>query len=302
MNSEPAADDSRFGGLRLLTTGPAGGAPARMLVVLLPGAALPAEFWQEVPALLPQDLVVAVDRRAQETASSAKVPLLREQTQELIDALDSLRAQPEAAGLPLLLVAHSMAAFAAEAVIRLRPELVAGLVLVDPSLAVALKLPRPMAACRLPGTGVPLLAAACQSATRTLLRLSPVRQAVSGLLLTAVRHELRRPEALDQETWEQAWVPPTALAARAAEFFAYSGQLDELIALRQSDVAAVAVPTILLEAAPAASAAEVRHTYHAFSNLRIRHVRSAGHLVALDAPGVVARAIDDLGRVLNGLR
>lgn len=290
-------------GLRLLTCPPLTDGPARMLVVLLPGAALPAELWQYVPGLLPQDLVVAVDRAGRGAGSAQGVSLLREQVRRLLHALDGLRAQPGAERAPVLLVAHSMAAFEAEAVARLRPGLVSALVLVDPSLAVAHRLPRPWAAWRLSRSSVPALPAACQAVVRLALRVPPLHLAASRLLLTALRRQLRRPEALDWGAWRRAWETPGGVASRTADLLSYSGQLADLVALRRRRGSTpVPVPTVLLEAAPTAGAAQVRDTCRAFSCLTVRHVRGSGHLMSLDAPEQVARAVEDLWQVLQRRR
>ncbi|MFD0691830.1 alpha/beta fold hydrolase [Actinomadura fibrosa] len=110
--------------VHVVEEGPADGSP-----VLLSSGLGGAWFdWRPVADLLrDRARVIAFDRPGLGLSPAAHAaPTLRR------DA-DVLAGLAERAGRPVTVVAHSMAAFHAEALARLRPELVHGLVLVDPS-------------------------------------------------------------------------------------------------------------------------------------------------------------------------
>ncbi|MDU0348082.1 alpha/beta fold hydrolase, partial [Actinomyces sp. MRS3W] len=96
-------------------------------VVLLSGCALNSGCWADVVAALPGRRIITVDRPGYLGTASAGLPSLPEQVRVLARILEEVEARP------VIVVAHSMAAFQAEALARLRPRLVAGMVLVDPS-------------------------------------------------------------------------------------------------------------------------------------------------------------------------
>lgn len=99
-------------------------------VVLAQGLGMAASSWRAVADDLAADhRVVTLDRPglgAHPTPSSGPACLA--------DDTDRLAEAVTAAGAPAVIVAHSMAAFAAEALARTRPDLVAALVLLDPSI------------------------------------------------------------------------------------------------------------------------------------------------------------------------
>ncbi len=107
----------------LVETGPTDG-PVVLLTSGLGGAWFD---WDEVTALLPGHRVLCFDRPGTGgSPPSRAVPSLRAE-------VDRLATIARYAQKPVTLVAHSMAAFQAEALARIHPELVHGLVLVDPS-------------------------------------------------------------------------------------------------------------------------------------------------------------------------
>lgn len=130
---------------------------------------------------------------------------------------------------PVTVVAHSMAAFQAEALARLRPELVGGVVLVDPSLVG-------------PAARKPLAAKTAWQVARAAIGLRPAE----GMARAAFRHGLRtqtqRGDLRDEE-WEAAWSSAQALAAGAGEWLSYRGQLRELWELRQRQRGAGQAPS-----------------------------------------------------------
>jgi pimeloyl-ACP methyl ester carboxylesterase len=102
---------------------PGGGPP----VILLSGCGMPSYSWDPVARLLTGHELVRLDRPGLGgTPWPDHLPTLAEETATLIALTE---AHPGG-----VLVAHSMASFHAEATIRRRPELVAGLVLVDGSI------------------------------------------------------------------------------------------------------------------------------------------------------------------------
>jgi pimeloyl-ACP methyl ester carboxylesterase len=104
------------------------GKPDNPPVILSSGLAGAGFDWEPVIALLRDDYrVICFDRPGMGLSpGSAVTPSLR-------SAVRELAALARWAGEPVTVVAHSMAGFHAEALARVRPELVRGLVLVDPS-------------------------------------------------------------------------------------------------------------------------------------------------------------------------
>ncbi|WP_366180569.1 hypothetical protein ABXS69_10365 [Actinomyces timonensis] len=111
-----------------------------------------------------------------------------------------------------------------------------------------------------------------------------------------MRHETSRPEALDDELWRACHDSPEALAASAAEFVSYGGQAADLTALRAEQAAPAAVPAIVLEGRPFRPASQEEALASAFSHLEIRRLPGSRHLMMLDAPEEIARAVRDLSQ------
>lgn len=197
-------------------SGPAGHRPA----LFLNGACLTSGGWKRVAALLPDRILITVDRPGYRGTPLAEFPTLHAEVRALATILDTLTTDQSTGPLPgMTVVAHSMAAFQAEALARLRPELVGGVVLVDPSLAG-------------PAARKPLAAKTAWQVARAAIGLRPAE----GMARAAFRHGLRtqtqRGDLRDEE-WEAAWSSAQALAAGAGEWLSYRGQLRELWDLRQ---------------------------------------------------------------------
>ncbi len=123
---EPRGQVSRFGGREVHWRLREGQGPT---VVLMAGCGLAMEFWADVAAGLGGRRVLAFDRPGLGgTRWPGHLPRLDEEVATLTELLEGHGDGPA------VLVAHSMAAFHAEAVARTRPDLVAALVLVDPSV------------------------------------------------------------------------------------------------------------------------------------------------------------------------
>lgn len=126
----------RFGGRDVEIRVHHGAGPA---VLLMSGAAQPGEYWRPVVEQLGDRLVISYDRPGMgATPWPGHLPSLAEEV-------------AAAAGLagewgPPVVVGHSMAAFHAEALVREHPGAVRGLVLVDPSVEWPTAPPTPVGA------------------------------------------------------------------------------------------------------------------------------------------------------------
>ncbi|MCW2883677.1 MAG: alpha/beta hydrolase fold protein [Streptosporangiaceae bacterium] len=104
------------------------GKPDNPPVVISSGLGGACFDWDPVVELLRDDYrVICFDRPGTGLSPSSRA------TPSLRAAVRELAALAEWAGQPVTVIAHSMAAFQAEALARVHPELVRGLVLVDPS-------------------------------------------------------------------------------------------------------------------------------------------------------------------------
>ena len=106
------------------------------VVLLMAGAAASSDFWKPVVDRLQNLDVVTYDRPGLGgTVWPGRYPQLAEETASLADLVGLIQGHWDV-GQPrkVILVAHSMAAFHAEAFARMHPEVVAGVVFVDPSV------------------------------------------------------------------------------------------------------------------------------------------------------------------------
>lgn len=247
-------------------------------VLLLNGCGLGAASWQKVVDGLAGHRVIAVDRPAYQGGDSAPPPSLPGLTR-----LVSRLLQEVAAG-PVVVVAHSMAAFQAEALARLHPEQVAGVVLVDPSM-LSRRLLRPLS---------PRTARRASSLVRLALHCPPVQVIAAGGWRVALRWQTRDPQAVVVEPWAGTWAGPEALADAAAQWLSFGGQVEALWQLRARQKRSCQVPAVVLEAPPVPTSQQVTVLADAFRTLRRRRVPGSRHLLMLDAPQVVVAEVKRL--------
>lgn len=269
------ADDPRFAETRCPSGHTVrvrdGSGPA---VVFLNGCGLSAAGWDEVAASLEGRRVITLDRPGHNGTRAAGPPSLVDETRLLAELLD-------AEATPVVVVAHSMASFQAEAIARLRPGRVVGVVLVDPSV------PPPCARFSAAVGALAGLAA-------RMVRLGPVRDVVGWMLRAGMRSQTVRPQAIDSPRWRPLWSSEQALAAAAAEWLSYRDQAAQLLVLRARQKAPAPARVAVLEAPPFNGAAAVVSVLSAFRTSRIRRVSGSRHLMMLDAPQVIVEEIERL--------
>jgi pimeloyl-ACP methyl ester carboxylesterase len=195
------------------------------------------------------------------------------------------------AGRPVIVVAHSYAAFHAEALARTRPELVAGAVLIDPSSESAAR-PRPhlsrLAAPLLSGVG---RLAGVSGAARLL---GPWAR---GRFMRRIAHRDLAPPALVRAVYGRGPVAGAALM----ENVAYGEMAGDLIGLRQARPFPE-IPLTVLTALDGLRSADRRrswidcHRRLAAMSPYGRHaaVADARHLLQADRPDVVAAAVTEM--------
>ncbi|GHG35093.1 alpha/beta fold hydrolase [Streptomyces zaomyceticus] len=238
--------------------------------VLSAGLGLSWFDWDPVvPLLAPRRTVVRFDRPGHGLSAPAVAPPTAAGEAHRIAAL------LDALGLtgPATVVGHSIAGFHAEAFARLHPDRTAGLVLVDSSVE---ERPRPSRTAALADLLGPALAA-----TGLPAALGPaVRRA-------AVRHD-RAPTALVRRVYRTSRVLRGTLLENAR----YGAVAAELLALRTTHPLPPGLPATVL-AAPEGSARWERRQ-RALARRLGAHYEAAvpsGHLVMLDRPDAVARAV-----------
>ncbi|GAA0368840.1 alpha/beta hydrolase [Actinoallomurus spadix] len=203
---------------------------------------------------------------------------------------DRLAALARWAGAPVLLVAHSFAGFHAEAFARLHPDLVGGMVLVDPSAE-----PRTPEHARLLGRLEPLarLAGTVAGATGLTRLAGPAAYSLAMRLLTA-RGNVAPPEYV-RAVCTRGHVLGTLLA----EDSVYRQMAADLLTLRCHvpfpDIP-LRVLTALGDLRGGREAWRRAHAGLAALSPRGRQVvlPDVGHLVHIDRPETVARAVREL--------
>lgn len=253
-------------------------------VLMLNGAGVVAGGWADVVELLRDRTVVTVDRPGHRGTRCPDLPTLA-------DTSRSLRRITSALGLgPMIVVAHSMAAFHAEALARLRPAAVSGIVMVDPSLVRT----RPGATARA-ARSLAVAAARPQWWTvRQALRLPGAQTVATALAKASLRSQICRQDGFRAEHWQDMWASRETLSAGVAEWVGYERQVEELQALRQMQDTAAPVDVVVLDAPPYASPALEASTRSAFAQVQWRYVPRSRHLLMVDAPGEVVAAVESL--------
>ena len=265
------------------------GEPVRAAVALCSGLGGLASDWRPVTRLL-EPGVAGV---AFEITPGGR-PLA-----ECVAALERIRLR-YAAGAPFVLVGHSMAGLIVEAYARTHPMLLAGAVLVDPS-------PEP------PGSTAvddPLTKAARWLLRRgTVLRHPGLARRLGPVLrsLMMTFGTLSEPDP-DPVAARARFVDSGLLTEILAEFSSYPDRIRELEKMRATARTAPAIPWTVLTAASAMgggrSAARLLAAHAdlaAVSPLGGHEiVGGAAHLLGIDRPDVVARAVHDIVRACQG--
>lgn len=250
----------------------------RPTILLINGAALVSGGWQEIRRRLPDEAILAVDRPGYHGTTRTHLPSLPEDARTLTRLADRWRSQ---GGSRLLVVAHSMGAFHAEALARLRPDAVCGIVLVDPSLLGSL-----------------LLSPHMFDALWPVMRNAMYKESALALAQRVFRWGMRvqthHPHLIREQDWARAWNSRDAMVAGTGELLSYWHQAADLTLLRRHHDRLVAAPVVVLQAPPYATAAQERVLEESCRNLLWQRVPHSRHLMMLDAPDIVCQAITDL--------
>jgi pimeloyl-ACP methyl ester carboxylesterase len=257
-----------------VTSQPGTGPP----IVLLGGCAVPSYDWDFVADLLPDLALVRLDRPG---LLGSPWP---DELPQLAAEVGTLEALLETTG-PAILVAHSIAGFHAEALVRRRPDLVVGLVLADGSVELKPRQPRPRRGW--------LRVARLVRRAMAVPALGLPASFLQRFLVAAQSHRtLTEPVSL---LTRQTFRDPDAIANVLAEQAAYSQQAWDLARLRESH-AWPQTSTIVLTAAEKGGARWIAEQAQLAALLGARHVviEDSRHLIMIDRPDVVAQVVRGL--------
>lgn len=245
-------------------------------ILLVGGCGMPSYAWDPVATLLTGREVVRLDRPGLGgTPWVDHLPTLAEETA----TLTALAAEHPGG----VLVAHSMAAFHAEATIRRRPDLVAGLVLVDGSFVTRVR----------PPVGEGLWLALARGAEWAaghppLAALGPIADRIT--ITAQSRRRLLDPvDPRSFTTYSRA----DAVASVIAESAAYRRQANDLIRLREEWDWPPGLPVEVITAARAGGSRWIR-IQRELADLLGGHqtvLPDARHIVMLDEPQAIADAV-----------
>ncbi|WP_240810200.1 alpha/beta fold hydrolase [Actinomadura sp. WMMA1423] len=272
--------------VHVVESGPADGPPL-LLASGLGGAWFD---WEPSVALLREGHRVTVfDRPGLGLSPSATAPPSLRRDTAILEAL------ARRAGRPVAVLAHSMAAFAAEALARTRPRLVRGLVLLDPSYEHEAWVPVRLAAALTP---LATAAGAVLGATRLARVAGPFGR--RAILRRTSRRGDTAPEAVVRSVYGRGTVVGTVLA----EDLAYREMAADLAGLRGRrpfPPVPLAVVTALGDVD-----GDDRKRRWAEAHARLASMSPHGtrielpdalHMVALDRPDAVADAVAALDRL-----
>jgi pimeloyl-ACP methyl ester carboxylesterase len=248
-------------------------------IVLLGGCGVPSFDWDQVAELLPDRALIRLDRPGMMgTPWPGELPRLADEVAILTALLESVG--------PAVLIAHSMASFHAEALVRQRPELVVGLGLVDGSVELTPRKPGRRRRWRW------LAQAVCTAMRIPLLRLTG--SFVQRLLFAAQSHRgLTEPVSpLVKRTFRD----PDTIASVIAEQAAYADQAWDLAQIRES-FAWPHILTIVLTAGTRTRWVARQARLADVLGARQVVVADSRHLIMIDRPDVVAEAV---GVLLGG--
>lgn len=257
-------------------------------ILLLGGCGVPAYTWDDVAELLVDLDVVRLDRPGLGGTPWPRVlPRLRDEVATLV-------ALAERVGGPVIVVAHSMAGPHAEALARIRGDLVAAVVLTDSSVETEPKEP---------GDGAAWLTAA--KAVRKAMALRPLRVVGSMVDRVMVAAQSKSRQVFDSTTPLEASVyrDRDAIASVIAEQAAYSHQMWDLARLREQ-LGFPDRPVVVLTAAGDGGQSWVGAQAELARLLRGRQVvvEDSRHLIMLDRPDLVAEAVRAVRREVGTTR
>lgn len=265
-----------------------GGVPHHVLVegagpvcVLSAGLGMAWYDWDAVAALLaPHRTVVRFDRPGLGLSGPARVP------PSLAGEADRIRRVLDACGLPgpATLVGHSLAGFHCEAFARLHPARTAGLVLVDASIEETAR-PRP----------APALRAACTRACATVLTATGMPRALGPALRRAFVRLYRagRPDPAPYDLVRSTYGTSRSARALLAEYATYADVAAQLVHVRRQFALPSRLPVTVLAAGAERRWLERQRALAGLLGAAFRTSPEAGHLVMLDRPHDVARAVLD---------
>lgn len=257
-------------------------------VVLTGGLGLCWFDWDGVTALLASDHhVVRFDRPGIGGSSPEGVPSLQVEASRiaaLTRALDLFKP---------VLVAHSVAALHGEACARLHPDLLGGLVLVDPSCAAG----GSRSAGRRSLGFRQRLAVAVLAGAGALDRATLSRRIGPGLRRALVRRQTAaRNDPAGVQDVAACYGSGQALAAILSEYLMYRPMVEQLASLRTRPFPSI--PLTVLTATGGMSAAAARDWRHCHQRLAAFapggswvELPDSGHLIQLDRPRTVADAV-----------
>jgi pimeloyl-ACP methyl ester carboxylesterase len=247
-------------------------------IVLLGGCGVPSYDWDFVADLLPNLSLVRLDRPG---LLGSPWP---DEMPRLAAEVATLEALLETVG-PAIVVAHSIAGFHAEALVRQRPDLVAGLVLADGSVELMPRRPR------LQGAWLRLARLVRSLMIIPVLRMLP---SFTQRLLVAAQSHRRVSESVRSLT-RQTFRDPDAIASVVAEQAAYAEQAWDLAEVRK-DYVWPKIPTVMLTAAEKGGARWIAKQAQLAKLLKAHQmiVEDSRHLIMIDRPDVVAQVVREL--------
>lgn len=257
-------------------------AGASPLVLFCGGAGVVSDYWDDVTMLLPDVHWATLDRPGlRGTPWPGELPTLTGTVELMAEVVESL-------GAPAIVVAQSMAGFHAEALARTRPDLVAGVVLVDGTVSFATSPPR----------DVPLRIARSVHAMgrRRALRV------FGGLLHRLGVAALARESALilHRRRFRHRYTDADTLATVIAEFSSYHGQGWDLLGVRSAHPYPP-VPTVVLTASAIGGREWLVKQHRLARMLGARQVVSeGGHMLMVDEPETVAEAVRAIAQQVRG--
>jgi pimeloyl-ACP methyl ester carboxylesterase len=200
-------------------------------------------------------------------------------------------------GEPVIVAAHSMAAFHAEAFARLYPHLIGGLVLVDPSFKPAPDvLPQLLAAIPQLGSRAGLMAGRAIGALGIARALAPSGRGASVRYST-----VRGIDPVPPADTRAAYGSAEAVGATFAELACYRQQAVDLDRLRE-ELPFPAVPLAVLAATGRARSVKARRRRISGTQQLARlapggrhaEIADSGHLISFDRPDAIASAVEEV--------